>query len=74
MSNYLFGVGARSLCWVILVALNYASALSNLDVNEPIVRRSPATDNDDNFGFSVVMHQVEVPTPGDFESFVSNTR
>ena len=67
-------MGAHSLCWVVLVALNYASALSNLDVSEPIVRTSPATNDDDNFGFSVVMHQVEVPVPGDFESFINNTR
>lgn len=46
---------------------------SNLDASEPIVRTSPALDEDD-FGFTLVLHQVEEPVAGDFDSFISSTR
>ena len=58
---------------VIVLLCGEVSALSNLDVREPIVKMSPALDQD-NFGFSVVMHHVELPTTGDFDSFINSTK
>lgn len=57
----------------VLLLCGGISAVSNLDVSEPIVRRSPASDQD-NFGFAAVLHQLEVPVTGDFESFINNTK
>lgn len=54
--------------------LNAITALSNLDISEPIVRISPASGDSDNFGFAVVLHQVVQPVAGDFESFLTNTK
>ncbi len=49
-----------------------------IDLREPIVRVSPALinggDSLDLFGYSVVLHQVAEPTPGNFESAINNTR
>jgi hypothetical protein len=59
-------------CLVILLC-GGISALSNLDVSEPIARASPARDQD-NFGFAVVLHQVELPETGNFGSFINSTR
>ncbi len=60
---------------VILCSPKFICALSNLDVTEPIVRMSPSSLlNEDNFGFSVLLHQVEIPVAGDFDSFINNTR
>lgn len=58
---------------VSLLMLTLTSALSNLDIKEPIVRRSPALD-DDSFGFAVLLHQVEVPVARDIASFLDRTR
>ena len=45
----------------------------NIDRLEPVVRRSPDLMNSgDQFGFSVALHQVEVPQ--DFVSAINNTR
>ncbi len=41
-----------------------SSNLNNIDVDEPIVRRSPASDRD-LFGYAVVLHQLEELEPGD---------
>ena len=68
------GLHGHLLFLAALLCTNLVSALSNLDTSEPIVRVSPDTSTQDNFGFSVVAHQVEVPIVGDFDSFVSSTR
>ena len=48
-------------------------AAVNLDVSEPIIRKSPATDQD-SFGYAVVLHHIVEPEPGNFDSFIDNTR
>ncbi len=55
--------------WFLAVALFVAADgqtvnLNNVDVDEPIVRRSPAADTD-LFGYSVVLHQIEPLQAGD---------
>ncbi len=49
---------------------------SNIDIEEPIVRVSPARSGDslDLFGYSVVLHQIAEPIPGDFQSAIENTK
>ena len=38
-----------------------AISIDNVHVSQPILRRSPATNNpDDMFGFATIMHQIEV--------------
>lgn len=71
---------SRLLQFVFLVCVCSCPALihaaSNIDLKEPIVRVSPARNGDllDLFGYSVVLHQVTQPTPGDFQSAIDNTR
>ena len=49
--------------------------MANLDIIEPILRKSPdSTVFEDSFGWSIVLHQVEEPDIGDFNSFINNTR
>lgn len=68
----------RGQCLCVLVVslfltLTPVSPRANLDVSEPIVRRSPASD-EDLFGFAVLLHQVEEPEPRDIDSFLDQTR
>jgi len=50
------------------------NGVANIDITQPIARVSPSKGmpNEDSFGYSVVLHQVEQPT--DFESAIQNTR
>ena len=48
--------------------------LNNLDVQEPIVRRSPATDAD-FFGWTTVLHQIQtVGDADDLDTATGKTR
>lgn len=57
----------------LLSTISFTWALSNLDASEPIVKRSPASDEDD-FGLAVALHQVVEPMAGNFDNFVASTR
>ena len=47
----------------------------NLDIQEPIVRASPASDDVDLFGFSAVLHQlVSLESSDDLETALGKTR
>ena len=63
----------QTVCCFFALCLSFASALSNLDAREPIVRQSPANDTD-YFGYSVILHQIREPDDGDFSSFLESTR
>ena len=53
-----------SLCFVVSRGQSENVNLNNIDVDEPIVRRSPASDRD-LFGYAVVLHQLQPPQAGD---------
>ena len=53
------------------------SPINNIDVLEPIVRRSPALSDaiNDNFGWSAILHQIEAPAANDnLQQAVDKTR
>ena len=61
----------HSTCLLITLCLCFAGRLQaqrtnlyNLDVQEPIVRVSPAADTD-LFGWATVLHQIEAPLVSD---------
>ena len=54
---------ALCLCFVGRLGAQRAN-LNNLDVQEPIVRVSPAADTD-LFGWATVLHQIEAPLVSD---------
>ncbi len=47
-----------------LLSTAASQSLNNIDVGEPIVRYSPASD-EDFFGYAVTLHQVEEVQEGD---------
>ena len=48
-------------CVLLLTFGARAISIDNVHVSQPILRRSPATNNpDDMFGFATIMHQIEV--------------
>ena len=53
--------------------LKQATGAANLDLSEPIVKRSPASGGD-KFGYSVVLHSISQPVDSNFESFLNSTR
>lgn len=55
---------ALYLCFFIGRLDAQSANLNNLDILEPIVRRSPA-DGTDFFGFATVLHQVQTVNNGD---------
>ena len=52
------------------------SFVGNIDRLEPVIRRSPDTMNADQFGFKVVLHQLQDMsyTPDQLNDAVANTR
>ena len=53
-------------CVLLLTFGAGAISIDNVHVSQPILRRSPATNNpDDMFGFATIMHQIEVVTARD---------
>ncbi len=69
LRNHCLYVVVVSLCLMPILI----SARANLDISEPIVKRSPAAD-EDSFGFAVTLHQVEVPVERNIDSFLDRTR
>lgn len=60
---------------LVLMLIALSGARDNLDIIEPIVLRSPAqADSNDDFGFAVVLHLIQNPIPGNFESFINSSR
>lgn len=59
---------------VLVLSAWRAEAVENIDTLKPIFRYSPARGEEDYFGYSVVLHQVGVPAPGDFNAAILNSR
>lgn len=49
-------------------------AVDNVDRLEPVVRKTLDPQNPDEFGFSVALHQVKEPQPGNFSDALASTR
>lgn len=45
----------------LLLSSGRTASFDNVDRLEPIVRLSPDAGNEDQFGFAVVLHQIETP-------------
>ena len=56
---------------VLLVEVGLAQC--SFDKEVPYVRKSPSSGKD-GFGYAVLLHQIQIPNPGDFNSFLDNTR
>lgn len=52
---------------LLLYTIARSQAIDNIDILEPIIRRSPArsVSADDGFGWAVVFHQIEDVFPND---------
>jgi len=56
------------------IFVDHTAGRANLDAAEPIVKVSPVGEAVDEFGYSVLLHQVFLPRTGNFESFLDSTR
>ena len=63
-----------TVCLLIVVSWSGVEGAGNIDVLEPIVRRSPVLEDnaDDLFGYSVTLHQTTVPA--NFREALESTR